>query len=65
MQSAGKKARLWQLLFKPPFRFIYMYVFRLGFLDGFAGFCIAVLSSYAVFAKYTKLYMAGKNKVPI
>jgi glycosyltransferase involved in cell wall biosynthesis len=65
MKGKGKKTNLGQLLFKPPFRFLYMYFFRLGFLDGFAGFCIALLSSYAVFAKYAKLYLANKNEVPI
>jgi glycosyltransferase involved in cell wall biosynthesis len=65
MKEKGRKANLWQLIFKPPFRFVYMYFFRLGFLDGFAGFCIAVLSAYAVFAKYTKLYLAVKNKEPL
>ncbi len=57
MRAKGKKAKIWQLVLKPPFRFGYMYFLRLGFLDGFAGFCIAVLSSYAVFAKYAKLYL--------
>jgi len=65
MKEKGKNASLWQLLFKPPFRFVYMYFFRLGFLDGFAGFCIAGLSSYAVLVKYLKLYLANKNEVPI
>jgi glycosyltransferase involved in cell wall biosynthesis len=63
LKAKGKKAWMWQLLLKPPFRFANMYFFRLGFLDGFAGFCIAVISSYAVFVKYTKLYFANK-KIP-
>lgn len=65
MQRQGKKASLLHLLLKPPFRFLYAYFFRLGLLDGFAGFCIAVLSAYAVFVKYAKLYQANKRVNPI
>jgi glycosyltransferase involved in cell wall biosynthesis len=67
MQRKGKKASLLHLLLKPPFRFAYAYFFRLGLLDGFAGFCIAVLSAYAVFVKYAKLYQANKqeNKIEV
>lgn len=61
MRRKGKKATIIQLLVKPPFRFFYAYVIRLGVLDGFAGFCIATLSSYAVFVKYAKLYMSNLN----
>ena len=38
------------LVFLPPARFLKSYVVRLGFLDGFAGLVIAVLTGYAIFA---------------
>ncbi|WP_114778220.1 glycosyltransferase family 2 protein [Botryobacter ruber] len=61
MKQQGKQVSVLGLIVKPPFRFLKMYFLQLGFLDGFAGFCIAVLSSYAVFAKYAKLYLFHKQ----
>ncbi|MFH1784220.1 MAG: glycosyltransferase family 2 protein [bacterium] len=53
--SAGRKASMWHILILPFWTFLSMFVFRLGFLDGFYGFIWAVLSSFYVFAKYVKL----------
>lgn len=50
-----KKSRWYHLVFWPFFRFCRHYFFRGGFLDGFPGLVIAVLSGYAVFARYAKL----------
>lgn len=61
MRMKGKKTNILQLIVKPPFRFFYGYFIRLGFLDGFTGFCIAVLSGYGAFVKYAKLYQSYKN----
>ncbi|WP_187262522.1 glycosyltransferase family 2 protein [Pontibacter beigongshangensis] len=62
MKRRNKRTSILALLLKPPFKFIKMYFVQLGFLDGFAGFCIAVISSYAVFVKYAKLYLYNKNR---
>jgi glycosyltransferase involved in cell wall biosynthesis len=43
------------LLLKPLWKFVHGYVFRLGFLDGFAGLCIAGISAWGVFLKFAKL----------
>jgi len=48
----GRRAPLLRILMAPPVRFIRDYIFRAGFLDGFNGLVIAVLSSYAVFIKF-------------
>ena len=61
MKQKKKQVSVFSLVVKPPFRFLKMYFLQLGFLDGFAGFCIAVLSAYAVFAKYAKLYLFNKQ----
>jgi len=52
----GKQVRapVYHLLFRPPIRFIKDFIFRLGFLDGWRGFLIAAMSSYA------ELIMAAK-----
>ena len=43
------------LLFRPPFRFIKDFIFRLGFLDGWRGFLIAAMSAYAELIMSAKL----------
>ena len=55
MVERGKGMPLVRMLINPPFRFLRMFIFRLGFLDGVTGFIIAVLASYYVFLKYAKL----------
>jgi glycosyltransferase involved in cell wall biosynthesis len=49
------KVTLFHLLLKPLWKFGHGYVFRLGFLDGFAGLSIAVISALGVFLKFAKL----------
>jgi len=48
--------RLSQIIVRPVWVFIRMYVVRLGFLDGIQGFILCVLSSCYVFTKYVKLW---------
>jgi glycosyltransferase involved in cell wall biosynthesis len=50
-----KKCRWYHLLCLPFFRFVRAYVWKRGFLDGFAGLVISVLTGYAVFVRYAKL----------
>ncbi|MDJ0972972.1 MAG: glycosyltransferase family 2 protein [Planctomycetota bacterium] len=52
----GKRVALPSVIFKPPWRFLHMYVLRGGFLDGKAGLIVAVLHAYAGFLKYAKLW---------
>ncbi len=56
LYKRGRRATFWAMLLRPPFRFFHMYVVRLGFLDGRAGFALAVLHAYAGFLKYAKLW---------
>ena len=49
------RVTLFHLLLKPLWKFWLGYVFRLGFLDGFAGLSIALLSAGGVFLKFAKL----------
>jgi glycosyltransferase involved in cell wall biosynthesis len=51
----GKKAPMIVLLMSPIVKFIRDYFFKLGFLDGRAGFKICRISAYATFVKYSKL----------
>ncbi|MDX1960961.1 MAG: glycosyltransferase family 2 protein [Leptospiraceae bacterium] len=43
-------------IYKPFIKFLEIYFFKLGFLDGYAGFIIAVSSSFSTFLKFAKLY---------
>lgn len=51
----GKKAPLLTMYFSPIVKFLRDYCFKLGFLDGKAGFTICRISAYATFVKYRKL----------
>jgi len=44
------------LPFKPLFRFLYLYVIKQGFRDGYRGYLYAAMLSFYVFASYTKLW---------
>ena len=53
------------LVFRPPIRFVKDYIFRLGFLDGWRGFLIAAMASYAeliMSAKLTRRTYAGRHQ---
>lgn len=53
----GKKANLFvAVILNPLFTFVKKYVFQQGFRDGYYGFVICVLSAYANFLKYSKIY---------
>jgi glycosyltransferase involved in cell wall biosynthesis len=57
---------LYHLIANPAFTFVRKYFFRLGFLDGYYGFVICVLSATANFLKYAKaiaLKKAATKKV--
>ena len=58
--------RWFDLLFRPPCRFLRGYFLKLGLLDGFAGLVIAATAAYGVFVKYSKLrefYLQEKKAV--
>lgn len=58
----GKRCNIFQLAINPLFKFLRMYIFRLGFLDGKEGFVLACTSSLYTMVKYYKLYEIYKNK---
>jgi glycosyltransferase involved in cell wall biosynthesis len=56
MHEEGLRFRLWDLLARPPFRFVKGYVLRGGFRKGLAGFLVSVSTAYYVMMKYAKLW---------
>jgi len=55
LYAQKKRCRFYHLLFMPFSRFVKSFFLKLGFLDGFAGLVISVLTGYAIFIRYAKL----------
>ncbi len=54
LRNRTKRFTTLRLLFNPPFVFLKHYFLKLGFLDGFRGLTIAVVSAHSKFLKYAK-----------
>jgi glycosyltransferase involved in cell wall biosynthesis len=57
----GKKAPFFKLWISPVIKFLNDYIFKLGFLDGNAGFTICKISAYTTYLKYKKLEELNKK----
>ena len=53
----GRRTGVVALLWRPPARFLKMYVLQLGFLDGARGVVLAALAAASVLAKYARLWV--------
>jgi len=62
MLLSGCRFRASDVIWKPPFIFIKMYLVKLGFLDGMEGFILCILSSYYAFVKSIKLWELQRQK---
>jgi len=61
MHQAGRKVRPGDIILRPPWTFIRMYLLKAGFVDGLQGLALAVLSSTYVFVKYAKLWELNRS----
>lgn len=61
LYSRGKKAGWIKRFLSPVFRFFYSYFFRLGFLEGAAGFHVASISAWASYRKYQILHQLHQS----
>ena len=59
--KAGRKINILEIIFGPICRFIYLFIWRLGLLDGTYGFVHAMLMSFYVFLVAGKLYLLSKG----
>jgi glycosyltransferase involved in cell wall biosynthesis len=57
----GKKVSIFSPVTHASWTFIKLYLIKRGFLDGFAGFVVSVLSYMHVFIKYSKAYIKYKQ----
>jgi len=63
LHSARRSFRLSQVLVRPGFMFVKMYILRGGFLDGMQGLILCLVSSAYVFTKYAKLWELQKKRI--
>ncbi|MEO8910050.1 MAG: glycosyltransferase family 2 protein [Gemmatimonadaceae bacterium] len=54
--AKGRRGSAAQVFIKPPARFVSMYLFRRGFLDGAHGLLLSCLAAASVMAKYARLW---------
>jgi glycosyltransferase involved in cell wall biosynthesis len=62
--ARGERARMFDLTLRPWARFLKMYVVKRGFLDGVAGFVIAVMGAFYVFLRYAKMRALERDEAP-
>lgn len=55
MHARGERATFAHIALAPAARFLRLYLFKLGFLDGAPGFAHIAISAFASFLKYAKL----------
>lgn len=56
LHRQGRRARWSDVVLRPLWRFLWGYALRAGFLDGEAGFHMAVNHAYAAYLKYARLW---------
>lgn len=56
LADRGRRPRLSDLVLRPPARFVRMYVFQLGLLEGWHGVVLCGLAAVSVFLKYARLW---------
>jgi glycosyltransferase involved in cell wall biosynthesis len=57
-KAEGRGWSIVDAVFRPWWRFFRAYILRLGFLDGFPGFWIAVATAFFTFMRYSRAYEA-------
>lgn len=60
--ARGRRARLTDLVIRPPARFLTMWLVRQGWRDGAHGVVLAVLGAMSVAAKYAQLWALRRTK---
>jgi glycosyltransferase involved in cell wall biosynthesis len=60
--DAGKRSMLAKMLLHAPLRFVQLYLFRRGFLDGRAGLVVCGIMAYYTFLKDAKLWALRHSK---
>jgi glycosyltransferase involved in cell wall biosynthesis len=61
LHAEGRRARLLDLVVRPPLRFLGFFVWRRGFLDGWRGLLLAYLAAHYVRMRYAKLWVMDRR----
>ena len=61
LRAAGRRASIFDLVFRPPLRFLRGYLLKQGARDGLPGFIIAAATAFHVFLKYAKLWELDRS----
>lgn len=60
--ARGRRVGIATVVFRPPARFLSMYLIRGGWMDGAAGILVALLATVSVLAKYAALWSLGDKR---
>ncbi len=60
--ASGKRVSVFKGVMHGAFAFLRTYVLRLGFLDGAAGFMLAVANAEGTYYRYVKAWLAGSRR---
>ncbi|MRH98904.1 glycosyltransferase [Kriegella sp. EG-1] len=60
--SKSYSPNIYHFVFRPLYKFVYHYIFRLGILDGKKGLIICYLNAYGVYARYKELKKIKSRK---
>jgi glycosyltransferase involved in cell wall biosynthesis len=63
-QARGRGFSIGGAIFRPFWRFFRAYVLKLGFLDGYPGFYIAIATAFGAFVRHSRLYEEANRKEP-
>jgi glycosyltransferase involved in cell wall biosynthesis len=58
----GRRTGILSVVFRPPFRFLTMYLLRGGWMDGARGALLACMAATSVMAKYARLWTLGVTR---
>lgn len=62
MHEEGRRANVFDLLIRPPLRFVRGFVLKRGFLLGWRGLILAWLDAHSVWLKYTHLMVLSRDQ---
>lgn len=60
--AAGRVARWWDVVFRPPLHIVKTLLLKRGFLDGVRGVCVSGLGATYVLLKWSRLYFAQQDR---
>ncbi|TFG66478.1 MAG: glycosyltransferase family 2 protein [Gemmatimonadales bacterium] len=62
MHEEGLRANVFDLVFRPPLRFLRGFIFKRGFLLGWRGLILALLDAQSAWLKYTRLMLLARDQ---